>query len=337
MPIDIDISTKRHRGRRLHRDHGVAARGGAAATLTILAGCLFWIATAWPDGAGAVVIAGILCALFSNVDTPSPLTRQVCYGTIVAVFVACFYVFVILPRVTDFVMLVAVLAPAFLMIGAIMARPAGSAFGIGIILTLPSLLGLNDRYSGEFAAFVNAAVAQIMGSLLAATMLGLVRGMGAEQSARRLVRAGWREIATRTSARAVQDTAAWTGQMLDRVGLLAPRLIALGLDPATPVLDILADARIGISVDELRRVQAHSGTHDALRCMLVLRRVRSHFAARGSEGPQRPNQKLLNTLDLVFSHFARAFEHPLRREALLALTSLRRNLAPHAPSPAVTR
>ena len=46
---------------RLHHDHGLAALSGTAATLTILLICSFWIATGWPDGAGAAGLAAIAC------------------------------------------------------------------------------------------------------------------------------------------------------------------------------------------------------------------------------------------------------------------------------------
>jgi uncharacterized membrane protein YccC len=60
-------------GRLLHRDRGLALRACFGTITTIMIGCVLWIATAWPDGAGAVLIAGVYCALFGNIDNPDPL------------------------------------------------------------------------------------------------------------------------------------------------------------------------------------------------------------------------------------------------------------------------
>src|SRR5579863_2156429 len=56
--------------RPLHLDRGLALRSALGTVATIALGCAFWIGTAWKDGAGAVVIAGIACALFSGLDNP---------------------------------------------------------------------------------------------------------------------------------------------------------------------------------------------------------------------------------------------------------------------------
>jgi uncharacterized membrane protein YccC len=58
-------------GRRaLHRDHRVALRAAATTSLAVIVACAVWIATAWPEGAAAVVSAAIICALFSHLDAP---------------------------------------------------------------------------------------------------------------------------------------------------------------------------------------------------------------------------------------------------------------------------
>jgi hypothetical protein len=43
--------------RRLHRDYGMAVWSGLTASLAILLLCGFWIATSWPDGGTAVMMA----------------------------------------------------------------------------------------------------------------------------------------------------------------------------------------------------------------------------------------------------------------------------------------
>lgn len=320
--------------RPLHRDHGTALRAGLATTLTVIGGCAFWIVTQWPDGAGAVVLASIICALFSNLDVPAPVTRQVLYGTAIAVLLAAVYGFIILPRVSDFIVLAAVFAPAFLVVGKLLVQPKTSALAIGIILTLPGILNLSDSYQSDFGTFLNAAAGQLLGALLAVVMLYLVRTVGAKQAAYRLIRIGWRELARRATAGGMPNTSAWISQMLDRVALLTPRLTSLGLNPAEPILDILADTRIGISVDALRRFQAGATGRDIALAAMVLRRVQQHFAHLTPTGPMNPDPPLLRTIDIALARIGVGGDPSRRRDAVLALTSLRRNLAPNAQPPA---
>ncbi|CAN5371519.1 FUSC family protein [soil metagenome] len=323
--------------RPLHSDHGIALRGAVGTALTVVVGCAFWITTAWPEGAGAVVIASIVCALFSNLDEPGPVAWRVFYGTLVAVGISAVYAFAILPRVTDIVTLIAVLAPFFLLLGVLQARPKTAPFAVGLSLSFPGIVGLNEYYDGAFATFGNTAIAQLLGVLLAVIMLGLVRTMGAEAATRRLVRAGWRDLANRTNNKGIPDTSAWISQMLDRIGLLTPQLLSIGLDPAAPLMDVLADTRVGISVDELRRFRATATGRDVALSTLILRSVREHFRARALVGPADVDPVLVGHIDLGLAKLGATSNHDERRQALLALTSLRRNLAPDAPSPVLQR
>lgn len=310
--------------RMLHRDHGLAFRGALTTTMTVLIGCAFWIIAAWPAGAGAVVIASIICALFSNMDDPAPTAWKVWQGTCAAVVVAAVYAFAILPRVTDFAVLIAVMAPAFLTIGTMMVNRRTAAIAIGMILALPGLMGLDAVYSSSFTFFANAAIAQVVGALLAVLVLEAVRTIGAEKASLRLMRAGWRDLAGRAGLRHMPDTAKWINTMLDRIGLLTPRLIEIGGDTSTPLLEILRDTRVGISLDELQRLRRIASPKDARLLSLVLGRVRQHYA-RKSTAADRTDDALVRTIDLAMSKFSGNGVGE-KRLATLALTSLRRNV-----------
>ncbi|WBQ15082.1 FUSC family protein [Sphingobium yanoikuyae] len=319
------------RRRVLHRDYGLALRGALATSLTVLIGCLLWILSAWPAGAGAVVIASIICALFSNMDDPAPAAWKVWQGTCCAVLVAAPYAFAILPRVSDFPVLVAVLAPAFLLVGAMMVRRRLAAMAIGMILSLPGLMGLDGYYTGQFDSFANAAIAQMLGALLAVWALKMVRTVGAEQSALRLLRAGWRDLALRTDPRQQPDTVKWINTMLDRIGLLTPRLAELGSDTTAPLLDILRDTRVGMSLDDLHRFRVRAHARDDRLLDVVLGRVRQHFDRLGARGQGAPDPALVRAIDTALATIGLNGAVDDRRLALLALTSLRRNIAPDVP------
>jgi uncharacterized membrane protein YccC len=326
------ISTAR--AQPLHRDYGLALRAAFAITGTLGISTALWIAMAWPDGGNAVVIACIVCALYSNLDNPGPTATRVLYGTITAIPIGAVYAFVIMPRTSDFPALAALLAPALLVIGSLQARPATAAYAIGIMLTLPGLLGLNERYDASFQVFVNSAVAQLVGVMIAAFMLNFASAVGARSGVLRLVRAGWRELAAMAAGRGALDPGAWIGRMLDRVAMLTPRLKALALDPAQPLLDILADTRIGIAITDLRRFQLGATPWSAKMIALVLRQVQIHYSELSEDGPIDPDPALVRAIDRVLPRIAALDDPGQRRLGVLALTSLRRNLAAYAPPPA---
>ncbi|RMB54534.1 putative membrane protein YccC [Sphingomonas sp. PP-CE-3A-406] len=321
--------------RPLHRDRGIALRAALGTIATILLGCIFWIGTGWADGAGAVLIAGVCCALFGNSDDPAPSIMAFFYGTIIGLVISAVYAFAILPRVTDFVTLMAVLAPPMLIGGMYLARPATLLVTLGALLGGLNTVGLNDRFGSDFSAFINGGIAQLVGTLFAVVTVGLFQTIGADTSARRLIRAGWRELATRSDSPGRPDAAGWIARMLDRIGLLAPRLAAQGEDPGKPLLDALTDLRVGVAVGELKQLRLDGTPGEAAAITPVLRGVGRHYRALRPDRPAPPEPDLLAGIDTAMAGFATSTPAGMsdrRRTGVLALTSLRRNLFPQAPA-----
>ncbi|WP_255326268.1 FUSC family protein [Sphingobium sp. EM0848] len=330
----IRMAIRKARAQPLNRDYGLALRGAFATMGTLGIGTALWIAMAWPEGGNAVVIACIVCALYSHLDNPGPTATQVLWGTITAIPVSAIYAFIIMPRTSDFPTLAALLAPALLVIGSFQARPATIPYAIGIMLTLPGLLGLNEHYDAHFQLFLNSAVAQLVGVGIAVFMLNFASSMGARSSVIRLVRAGWHELAAMAAGKGSLDPSAWIGRMLDRVAMLTPRLKTLALDPTQPLLDILADTRVGIAITDLRKFQKRSTPWGAKLVAVVLRQVETHYSELREDGPIDPDPALVRAIDRVLPRIAGLDDPELRRLGVLALTSLRRNLASYAPPPA---
>uniref|UniRef100_UPI0035CA0821 FUSC family protein n=1 Tax=uncultured Sphingomonas sp. TaxID=158754 RepID=UPI0035CA0821 len=316
--------------RPLHRDRGIALRAAAGTITTILLGCTFWIATGWADGAGAVLIAGVCCALFGNTDDPAPSIMVFFYGTVIGLVVGAVYAFAIMPRVTDFVTLIAVLAPAMLVGGMFLARPPTTLWTFGALLGGLGAIGLNDRYGVAFDSFVNGGVAQLIGTLFAVVTVGLFQTIGADTAARRLIRAGWRELAQRSNAAGPPDAAGWIARMLDRIGLLAPRLALQGEDPGKPLLDALSDLRVGVAIGELRQLRIDGSADDAAAITPVLQGVGAYYGALRADKPAPPEPHLLADLDGAMARLIGNDVPETRRAGVLALTSLRRNLFPAA-------
>ena len=321
------------RRRALHRDRGVALRAAAGTMATVLLGCAFWVTTGWTDGAGAVLIAGVCCALFGSSDEPAPAVMKFFWGSLIGIGIAAVYAYGVLPQVTSFPLLILLLAPALLILGALLATPRPSFIALGALLGVLNSVGFADRYTAGFASFANGSLAQLVGTLFAAVTVGLFQTIGTEGSVQRLVRAGWRDLARRSNLPGAPDAMGWTSRMLDRIGLLAPRLAQRGEDPGLPLLDALRDLRIGLTVGEMRTLRLTASAEEAGLITAVLQGVSAYYRSLRFDAHKAAPPELLARIDAALHAFAHTPDPARRRAAVLALTGLRRNLCPGAPAP----
>ncbi|MGH1575161.1 FUSC family protein [Methylobacterium sp. P31] len=170
-----------------HRDHGMALRSAVGAFLTILVCATVWIATAWPDGATATLMAAMVCCLFATQDDPAPAIVSFARWSTVAAVGASVLQFGILPRVQDFETLAFALGAPLLLCGLMMAWPKTAGAGVALARNGALLLALQSSYSDDFSVFANTAVALVAGLWVAALVTRLVRSVGAEQGAMRLL------------------------------------------------------------------------------------------------------------------------------------------------------
>ena len=320
-----------HAGSRaLHRDHGIALRTALGTIATIMLGSVFWIATAWDQGAGAVLIAGVACALFGAADNAAKQIDTFMFGAVVGLVVAAVYAFAVMPRVTDFVMLAAVLAPALLIIGSALARPALGLSALGSVVGFVNTVGLGATYSEDFSGFINGAIGLIAGIVFSGLCVKLFLTAGPGNLIARLVRGGWRDVAQRARGEA-PDSGRWMARMLDRIGLLAPRLAQQHADPGRPLLDALVDLRIGYVSGELAALRKTMTPDEEAPVSATLAEIARYFGRSDPKSSDPPPPALLDGIDRSVGAFAHDPVRERRRAGLLLLTSLRRNLFPAAP------
>ena len=320
------------RNRELHRDYAGAARGAFGAFLTVALGCALWIGSGWKDGGTAVMLAGVFLALFAAADNPLAPLKGFMVGTIVASLLGALYGYAIMPRLDGFPMLAMAYAPALLVLGALMASPRWAGIALPTLLGLGSPVLLSDRYVNAFASYVNGAVAQLVGIWFAIIMAGLLQSAGVERAIRRTVRAGWIDIANRANLMTPPDVRGWINRMLDRIALLAPRLAATRRDSGAPLFDALRDLRTGVAIGELRQLRLDLPREEAAPLTQVLGGVGRHYRAMDPDQPVMADPVLLDDIDAAIGELAASPQPTVRRESVLALVSLRRNLFPDAQS-----
>jgi uncharacterized membrane protein YccC len=323
-----------------HRDHGVALWSGMGAIIAILVCCGFWIETGWPDGATAPMMAAAACSLFAAQDDPAPGISGFAWWSIVSMPVVAIYLFAVLPRVSNVEMLIVALAPSFLVFGVLLARPATAFVGLALAIITATLLALQSTYSADFAAFANTGISLVVGMATAAVMTRLTRSVGAEWSARRLIRTNWMTLASAAERHGRGDRAAFAGVMLHRLGLLAPRLAVIPENDLRDV-DSLGELRVGLNIVDLRRAR-HGLAPRTLRAMDdLLDRLAVAFRGHGG-GPMPP--ELLMHIDLALTKAMTEVGDDVREDALIGLVGIRRGLfpdalayQPSAPDPSTSR
>jgi len=237
--------------------------------------------------------------------------------------------------VETFSELMLVLLPAGMVIGVLVSRPA--TFGTGMVMGAvgSTVLALNNGYVGDFAGYANGSLALLLGLAAALVITRLIRSVGAAWSARRLLRAGWRDIAAAASKEGSLDRAHLTGVMLDRLGLLMPRLAAVSPGADIAAADVLLDLRVGLNVIGLQRALDHFSPAGQQMAALVLDGIAAHY--RGN--PLAPaSDSLLQQMDstiLALAEVVGSAHGRHHRQALMMLVGIRSVLFAGAPTPFV--
>lgn len=321
----------------LHLDRGMALMSAFAAVIATLAGCAFWILTAWPAGSAVPMMAAVMSCFFATQDDPVPFIKGFLTWTIYSIPVSAFYLLGVLPAIHSFEMFVLAAAPAFLLLGVLIARPATFGKAMPFMFGIAGTLALQDTHTADAASFINATLAQLAGLALAVLVISVFRSVGAGWTARRLLRAGWGELARMGDGRQVPSLPAFSARMVDRVALLTPRLAMAGPEHGLGAADALVDLRIGLNMAQLLAVRHELGRSQAA-LWALLEHVSQHFEAR-PRVDAREDAHLLASLDNALRAVSAAGTEAggARNDALAALAGIRRDLfpdaAPYQPAP----
>lgn len=307
-----------------HLDPLLVALSGLAAGLATLAGCAVWIVSGWAHGSSLAMMSAVALCIFAQLDDPAPALRKFILGAALAVLIAGFYLFAVLPRIDGFPLLLLVLAPTYLIAGALIAQPAMTAMALSVAATVPAVMTLQETYSADFAGYVDGGLATLGGLVLALAITRLVRSFGVSWRVGRLVAADRRDLARLAEGHAPADLRRILGVMLDRFEALAARLSAA--DAQTVRLTELADLRAALNVLRLRELMAGLPPASRARAEAALQALAAE--ARG----RLPREALLAPLDDALLTCAAETARGARRAAL-ALSGIRLALFPEAGPP----
>jgi uncharacterized membrane protein YccC len=191
-------------------------------------------------------------------------------------------------------------------------------------------LALQSSYSADAAAFLNAQVALVIGFMVGLVVTRLIRTIGVQTSVRRLIRAGLQDLAGIASGRLQISRAAWASRMLDRVGLLLPRLGGTGETPQLQYMATLKDLRVGVSMIELQALRDSVEASSRVLLEALLRHASEHFGARARGLEPQPSLSLLDVIDGLIRTLLTDPRISSRHGAVVAAVGLRCSLFPNA-------
>ena len=220
------------------------------AFLSIIAISLFWIASAWPNGALAITFCAIIVVLL-------PLQGDVAYfasmtflkGCVLGSGVAAVLVFAILPRATSFPSLCLALGLALLPLGFLLARAKTPLFFFAASVNFLPMLSINNTITFDASQFWNTSSAILVGIAVGAVAMLILPPLSPAIRTSRLLAltlADLRRLAKGASSRRQEDD--WESRIVARF-LAMP-------DQAEPVerAELVAAIAVGNHIVRLRRV-----------------------------------------------------------------------------------
>ncbi|UDI93134.1 FUSC family protein [Pseudomonas sp. IAC-BECa141] len=306
-------------------DRGLMLYSVASTILAIIVASVLWILLGWTDGGSAVILAAVSCSFFASMDDPAPQIYRFFFWTGMSVLFASLYLFLVLPNLHDFPMLVLAFAVPFICVGTLTVQPR---FYLGMLLTLvntSSFISISGAYDADFFAFVNSNLAGPMGLLFAFIWTLIARPFGAELAAKRLTRFSWKDIVSMTEPANLAEHRQLGVQLLDRLMQHLPRLALTGQDTGIAMREV----RVGLNLlDLLAYTPRVTGAPNAL-LKQVVAEVGEYFRACLKAGERLPAPSaLLMTMDRTRRALNGQGDEETRLNLLHALSGLRLALLP---------
>jgi uncharacterized membrane protein YccC len=230
----------------------------ARAFLTISAVELFWIATAWPSGASAIVFVAVLVLLLApKGDLAYGGALAFALGTAGAVICGAIMKFAILPNLQTYPAFCAALGLFYLPLGfaiAISRRPAVAAILMAMAFNFNPLVAPTNVMNYDTALYYNSALAIIVGCGVAPLAFWLLPPLSPALRVRRLLAMTSRDLRRLAIAPVLATPVDWESRLYNRLTALP--------DQATPLqrAQLLAALSVGTEVISLRQMASHLGT-----------------------------------------------------------------------------
>ena len=209
---------------------------------------LFWIVTAWPGGAGALVFVAIIVILFSpRADMAYANTGSIATGLALAVVCAMVVSFAILPSLSTFVGLSLALGLVLVPLGTALALGWQPSLVLICVATFPTLVSPTNQQIYNTVQFYNATLGVVVGAGAALLSFHLVPPLSPTVKARRLLMLTLRDLRRLAAGIGSQAASDWTRRVYGRLSQMP--------EQAEPVqrAQLTAALAVGTEIIRLRR------------------------------------------------------------------------------------
>ncbi len=237
------------------------------AFVTIGAIELFWVVTAWPNGASAIVFSAVVVLLLSpKGDQSYAGAMAFAVGVALGVPAAAIVKFAVLPGFSTFPAFCVALGLCLIPVGFVMAhsrQPLVLAVVTAMGFNLVPLLAPTNQMSYDTAAFYNSALAIVVGCAVAPLSFRLLPPLSPALRARRLLALTLRDLRLLAINPVPPGPEAWQGRMYGRLEALP--------DQAEPLqrAQLLAALSVGAEITKLRSTSSSLGLSPELNAALA--------------------------------------------------------------------
>ena len=247
---DFARPVPRRGGVRLHVPDWLPPLVDAARVLVAIGAVeLFWIVTAWPNGAFAITFAAIGTILFaSRGDQAYPATMSFTIGTFLVAALAAIIGFAVLPMLTSFVGFSLAIGLVLVPAGAGVAQSWRTPMFTAIAAFFCFLLAPTNQMTYDTQQFYNASMAAVAGLGSAALSFRLLPLLPPASRARRLLTLTLRDLRHLARGKIPQISEGWEGRVYSRLSVLP--------DSAAPLQrsQLLAALSVGSDIIRLRNI-----------------------------------------------------------------------------------
>jgi len=240
---------------RLHvADWWPAFVNAGRAFAAISAAEIFWIVTAWPNGAFAITFTAIVVTLLApRADQAYAVAFGFSVGVCLGSVGAAIILFAVLPNLETFAGFAIGIGLYLIPLGALVAQPWQVAVFTGMTYNFVPLLAPANQMTYDTVQFYNTALSIIVGSSAGALSFRLLPPLSPAFRTRRLL-----ALTLRGLRRLAADPARWTRE--DWEGRMHSRIAALP-DAADPLqrAQIVTALSVGNAIINLRRIAPRLG------------------------------------------------------------------------------
>jgi uncharacterized membrane protein YccC len=268
--------------------------GRAFVTIGIIT--LFWIFTAWPNGAGAMTFAAIgVVLLGTRGDQAYTAALIFALGAIISAVLAAIVKFAVLPDTITFAGFCCVIGVVLVPVGALMAQPWRTALFIPMSVYFIPLLAPANQMVYDTQQFYNASYAILAGLGSAALAFRLLPPLAPEYRTRRLLALTLRDLRRLAVAATFPATEEWRGRVYNRIAALpeqaeplqrAQTVAALMVGSEIIKLRLVApEFALGSVLRTTLEAVAHGNVSSAIAGLTDLDRAFASASAAGTNAP----------------------------------------------------